>query len=141
MNRLVAGNLAHGFGSILIIQLGLGLPFKAGIPVLDGYHCSHTVTDIGTMQTLSVPSALTAVEEEAFRGLDSAQVLLAGESLTDIGAYAFADMASLELAILPSAGIRIDETAFAGSSPLIVCAEGSEAQTYAEAHGLAYISQ
>ena len=45
---LFAGHLGHGLGGILVVQFRLGLAFETGIRVLDGYHCRHSVPDIGT---------------------------------------------------------------------------------------------
>ena len=39
---------ASGFGSILVVKLGLGLSLKAGFRMLDGDDGSHTVSDICT---------------------------------------------------------------------------------------------
>ena len=95
-----------------------------------------TVTVTGEDTALSLPAALTSVEEEAFAGNSAAAHIILGESVSEIGSRAFADMPALTAVEIVSGSAVIAEDAFDGSSPVIVCSEDSTACAYADAHGL-----
>lgn len=95
-----------------------------------------TVTVTGEATALSLPAALTSVEEEAFAGNSAAAHIILGESVSEIGSRAFADMPALTAVEIVSGSAVIAEDAFDGSSPVIVCSEDSTACAYADAHGL-----
>lgn len=59
-----------------------------------------------------------------------------GTNVSRIGSGAFAGMGNLKQVEIPSASLSIAESAFEGSSPAIVCREGSPAYVFAVLHDL-----
>lgn len=85
---------------------------------------------------LKLPAALKEIKAEAFIGTD-AEIIELPEGVLTIGARAFAGCKDLVLAILPDSLESIADDAFANNSDIIiVCSEGSQAQTYARKNGL-----
>ena len=86
---------------------------------------------------LTLPAALTAIEDEAFRGCGATCVFIP-DGVKSIGSLAFADCADLEDIHIPKSVSSIADDAFNGhsSSLAIYGAKNSTAQTYAQDHGI-----
>ena len=94
------------------------------------------VTVPAGLNTLTLPTALAEIEEDAFAGNMSAERIVLGTNVSRIGSGAFAGMGNLKQVEIPSASLSIAESAFEGSSPAIVCREGSPAYVFAVLHDL-----
>lgn len=89
-------------------------------------------------EQMILPSALTAIDEEAFTNLSAEEVVLS-HKVESIGARAFADCKNLVLINLPD-GVQIAEDAFDGCEQLtILCSEGSTGHAYATEHEMPYL--
>ena len=88
---------------------------------------------------ITVPEDLAIIEDEAFRG-DSFSSVYCSESVSCIGAYAFAENTSLEWIFIPSSVTEIDKTAFSGCSQSLVILgrNGSRAQAFANENGFTF---
>ncbi|MBR5344716.1 MAG: leucine-rich repeat protein [Clostridia bacterium] len=97
--------------------------------------------DISHDSIMELPTSLTTIEDEAFRGV-SAQQINIPSSTTRIGRYAFSDCTNLALIIIPDSVTEIAPDAFSGSSDvLILCDAGSYAEIYAFEYGIPYVSR
>ena len=85
---------------------------------------------------LSLPAALTVIEECAFEGVAATCVTIPS-GVTEIGDYAFANCRFLtEITVLDSV-TSIGDHAFSGSRRVVViCPEGSFAAAWADARGI-----
>ena len=90
-------------------------------------------------KTLTLPLALTKIEDESF--INSAiQAVEIAHGCASIGAHAFADCAALAWIRIPSSVTEIANDAFDGCGDLIIIApENSAAQAYAFEHGLRWV--
>ena len=89
--------------------------------------------------TISLPLALTTVEEEAFYGIDTQRVDLPN-GVQSIGSKAFAGSPSLLLVIIPNTNATIDIDAFECSENVAICAPaGGRVQQYADSCGIPFI--
>ena len=96
--------------------------------------------DLRALPAFTLPAMLTDIEEEAFAGI-SAQHVILPSSCTNIGSRAFADSSELLLVEIPSGTGNIADDAFEGCEGLTILAPaGSDAQLYAENHGLNFIA-
>jgi len=77
-----------------------------------------TVAD--TLTTLTLPGALSTVEEEAFLGAAVFGRVLAGDGLETIGSRAFAQMPALRQVILPASVKSVASDAFEGSGGAVL---------------------
>lgn len=93
-----------------------------------------------TAPCLSLPAALTNVEESAFEGLTDVSFVLAQENCAAIGKDAFKNCPKLIVIQLP-ANCAIDEAAFSGSTDLrtIIAPAGGTVETWAAAHNVAFL--
>jgi len=92
------------------------------------------------MLTLKLPSALTAIEAEAFAGTKVQVVDLSGTKCTVIADHAFRDAGALRQIILPATVESISENAFSGCDHVqIVCPAGSKAAQYAQENGIPWM--
>ncbi|MBR1685391.1 MAG: Ig-like domain-containing protein, partial [Clostridia bacterium] len=97
--------------------------------------------DISKLSTLSLPAALTEIDEEAFEGIAAERVVIP-EGCISIGSRAFADADKLLAVQIPGSVSYIAEDAFSGCSEVtIYCASGSYAETYAMDNGMPYVSE
>ena len=88
-----------------------------------------------------LPADLQVIEKDAFRGTDVCEVVVP-QGCTSIGQTAFADCASLAVIHIPESVLDIADDAFANSTlACIICAEGSHAASFAEAHGIAHLTR
>lgn len=92
-------------------------------------------------ETLRLPEQTREVAANAFEGISASKVILP-DGVTKIGSRAFADCQNLLYAVLPESLTyhSIAEDAFSGCIRLtILCAAESDAQQYAETHGIPFI--
>lgn len=81
---------------------------------------------------LEIPLSVTDIEEEAFAGANSRNIVVNSNCGT-IGPRAFADNPSLSAVVMLSADTEIDPEAFSGCGQLIIYGQSdSTAQTFAE---------
>ena len=87
----------------------------------------------------TLPSALTAIEAEAFAGLKM-KVVSCPAGLTTIGKRAFANCAKLKQIYIPPAVTTIAEDAFEGCGKGLVIygGAGTAAERFAKAHGYVF---
>jgi len=90
-------------------------------------------------QTLTLPSAIKMIEEEAFMGDTALTEVIVPEGAASIGARAFAGCSGLVSIIIPDSVTSFGTSAFDGCEDLyIYCSEGSAAAEYAQTNGIAY---
>lgn len=143
-----AGNLlfldqvtASEGGALDVAFIHMGI--TAGVVMLGGETESvQSPLTLGTIvlptDVLTLPAALTVIEEEAFMGNAYSYVYL-GDKVSAIGARAFKNCASLQEIHIPSSVTSIGANAFDGCpNVVIVCASGSAAYTYARNNKLSY---
>ncbi|MBQ9288624.1 MAG: leucine-rich repeat protein [Clostridia bacterium] len=99
------------------------------------------IVTVRTLSTLTLPSALSTVEDEAFEGSSAVEAIHLGSQVGTVGSRAFANMPSLLQVEFTSSEVTIAQDAFAQSSPLIICPSGSDMEAYAQAHGLKCLLQ
>ena len=106
-----------------------------------GYHADRRPEVAGALamadgaEILELPAELTTIDQNAFQG-GSFSAVRAGDGLRSIGAEAFADCRNLRRITIPNSVTFIDPTAFQnGESPLIRCAAGSYAESFARKNG------
>ncbi len=104
----------------------------------DGTATTYYVNVYEDVSVLVLPESLTEIDEEAFAGDESLQFAELDEAVASIGANAFQDSGLLQIEI-DAATVTIDATAFDGTTPTIICAEGSSAETFAIQYGLPYV--
>ena len=93
------------------------------------------------LQKLTLPAALTQIEEEAFAGTAAEYVVLP-DACESIGARAFADSDSLQAIYIPANVTEIADDAFAGSERVTIYGvAGSEAERFAAAKDLPFVEQ
>ena len=85
---------------------------------------------------VTLPSALTVIEDEAFAGIPLLETLTLPDNVKHIGEYAFADSGLLYISI-PGSVESIADNAFANCNLMaIYCEPGSVAEQYALEHGI-----
>ena len=95
-----------------------------------------SLIDESKRSTFVLPESLKIIEDEAFEGTSIFRLTLP-ESVTTIGARAFANISNLYLVTIPNATNYIDTTAFKGSiNVTIQAAPNSYAKKYAKANNL-----
>lgn len=122
--------------------------------ILDGKNCGVVQIEVKTddefktsdecsviihaQERMVMPKGLVSIEENAFFGLPVEEVVLS-ESVEWIRANAFAECRQLKIINLPD-HVQIESGAFEGCDSLVIlCAEGSAAQCYAEENGIPYV--
>lgn len=91
---------------------------------------------LGTYTASRFPDNLNEIGEEAFLASGVTHVYLS-EQVTVIGPRAFADCSRLAYIYIPASVTEIASDAFAGCGDMVIgCAEGSEAQRFAQANGI-----
>ena len=90
------------------------------------------------LTTLTLPSALTTIEEQAFYGTIAEKVVIPGKCQS-IGSQAFAFAPNLTVAVIPASVTSIAEDAFLGCGGLTIQTTGTNTAAYkfATAHGFA----
>lgn len=105
--------------------------------VPDGAYGLVATTARSGMEML-LPAALTVIDAEAFYGIEASSVAL-GESVTSIGARAFANCKKLKKIYIPASVTSIDTTAFDGVKGLTVYGiPGSYAESWAKGKGFTF---
>lgn len=90
---------------------------------------------------LSLPTALTVIEEGAFEGVAATCVTIPS-GVTEIGDYAFANCRFLTEITIPGSVASIGGHAFSGSPRVVViCPQGSFAAAWADAHGIPWAEE
>lgn len=89
---------------------------------------------------LALPASLTEIGEEAFAGGSFAYVVLP-EVCESIGSGAFRNCGNLRWIEIPDSVRDIAEDAFEGCGDVTLIGPGSYLQSYAEAHGLAWMAE
>ena len=89
--------------------------------------------------TLTLPSALQIIEEEAFAGNTSIEKVIVPDGTTEIRSRSFADSSMTEL-VLPDSLTFIAEDAFEGCENVIfLCNSENRAFNYAQQHEIPFI--
>lgn len=90
---------------------------------------------VPVLTVLQMPTALTAIEEEAFSGVSANVVDLRGTRVTSIGAGAFRNSVNLLKVYIPDSVTSIGDDAFYGCiNVTVICSPGSYAAAWAQAH-------
>ena len=88
------------------------------------------------MTVMKLPSALTEIEEEAFKGITTNVIDLRGTKVKAIRSAAFMDCVDLLEVYIPSTVKTIADDAFYGClNVTFYCPSGSNAESYAVSHG------
>ena len=104
-------------------------PLKLGV-----YSLEEKIPD----NRISLPDALTAIEDEAFRGCAFTHVFL-GEHVVSIGSKAFANCENLAYVYIPDSTLTIADDAFNDSPGVVIgCHAGSFAQQFALTNRIRY---
>ncbi len=122
-------------------------PIQAGAVVVtattkDGYQtaCS-TLVIVHDSAPLVLPSAVAAIEAEAFSGISAREIVLS-DGILSIGEKAFADNQKLRLIYLPGSITSIAADAFNSCESLtILCSPGSYAEAFAAARNIPCIAR
>lgn len=94
-------------------------------------------TPVTYTNILKLPAALTAIDDYAFEGIAADVVDLRNTRITSIGAGAFSQCTELAIIYIPSTVNEIASNAFYGCPNLmIVCEQGSSADSYASQHDI-----
>ena len=103
----------------------------------DGFSMDDLCTVVvHSASTLTLPASLTALEDEAFVGMPSTEIVLPG-GIKTIGARAFADNQNLVLINLPKSVAAVAPDAFSGCNHLtLLCTEGSFGAHYAQTYDI-----
>ncbi len=90
--------------------------------------------------TLTLPSALTSVDAQAFQNASGFLAVKLGEGVKSIGSLAFANCPTLVKIVIPYNQVSIASDAFQGDNRylVIVCHQGSAADSYARSKGMWY---
>lgn len=97
--------------------------------------CSVT---INPSDTIFLPAALTAIEDEAFVGMNM-EIAILQDKVETIGSRAFAECSRLTLVHMPDSVKTIAEDAFEGSKNVrFLCESDNEAAAYAKTHEIPY---
>lgn len=85
---------------------------------------------------LSLPAALTEIEDSAFMNLkDVTEIRFGGDQIRSIGRDAFSGLSSLRIVVIPDSVKSIGKGAFSKCDKLVICASnGSAAHDYAKAN-------
>lgn len=119
----LAGNGQNGFiGDIVCKRCG---------------EVSSEVCTIDFGKILVLPSEVTTIEEEAFKGLTGIQQVILSENTISIGARAFAGCEELLAVYIPDTVTSISEDAFIGCDKVAFVTRNSIAVTYAEVRDFA----
>lgn len=98
-----------------------------------------TLIMVSDGSALTLPSALTAIESEAFLN-STCNAVFCPSGLKSIGAGAFKGCTQLQIVSLPASVTTIADNAFSGCTQLTICCPAdSPAQTYAENHNIPYV--
>ena len=129
--------------TILTVEDGLLIPHQAGTVSVtasctgfEPYVFEVRVED-GSAALLRLPVALSAIEDEAFRGDTGIGRAVLAEGVETLGNAVFADCGALRLLTLPESLSAIGDNDFSGA--VILCPAESFADSYAQEHTLDYV--
>ena len=128
--------------SVVTVQDGLIKAVGAGNAIVTaaagGYSAECNVRVYGDLHGLKLPTALSEIDEEAFRGIGSFQYVIIPEGILSIGDYAFADNDSLLFVYIPSSVHELGNNIFSNSDYVVICSEGdvSLIENYCKDYGL-----
>ena len=98
------------------------------------------VLENSSTNTITLPSAVKEIEEEAFAGI-SASVVKIPDGLTTIGQKAFANLPNLREIYIPASVTQIEENVFQNSPQVVVYGyPGSKAEEYARQNDIQFVS-
>ncbi len=103
----------------------------------DGSTLYRTVQVYDGVTVFTLPSAITTVEDEAFSGNESMTFASLGSSVAEVGANAFNASSLLQVAVA-SGDTVFDADSFGDACPLLLCSQGSSAETFAVEYGFPY---
>ena len=120
-------------------KLALVLALLFSISIMFSSAPLFTDTEEDSSLVFVLPSALIAIESEAFEET-AAELVILPNSLTTIGERAFANNRVLKSICIPESVVSIGEHAFDGIEDLVVRGtEGSYAAQWAEEHNIAFV--
>lgn len=96
--------------------------------------------DASALSSLELPASITAIEEEAFMGVNIVDMVFIPDGLVSIGDRAFKNMSWLQYIRIPDSVTNIGRDILDGAmdAVLISCAPGSTAMRYAMANDIDY---
>ena len=80
-----------------------------------------TIVEAGMLKTAALPASLTAIEAEAFLGVQGMQRVILPDGVTAIGPRAFQQTPALQQLLLPDGLTTLPEDLLAGSPCVILC--------------------
>jgi len=90
---------------------------------------------------LTLPKALTRIDERAFEGIDAVQIVIP-DGCVQIGSHAFANCENLRAIVIPESTVSIANNAFANCPNVVIYgASGSHAEEYANGLGIPFVAQ
>jgi len=97
--------------------------------------------ELADVPAVQFPSAMTAIEEEAFAGM-GLQAAVLPEGCVSIGARAFAECTNLQVIHIPASVTDIAEDAFSGCTQLVIITpKESPSAIYAQANGIVWFAE
>lgn len=92
-----------------------------------------------TVETLIVSEGITELDSRIFEGFEVLSSVSLPSTLTKIGARAFRDCSTLDRIVIPDSVKSISSNSFSGCDNLvIICTEGSYAESYAITYSIPY---
>lgn len=110
----------------------------------------ETITDIGwnsfgdckKLKTINIPEGVTWIQNSAFNSCDSLTTITLPEGLEEIGSGSFSQCDNLTRVYIPDSVVDISDSTFEESNNvIIVCNQGSYAESYAKQNGIDYTYQ
>jgi len=102
------------------------------------YHEVYFTVDDAVSRTLTLPSALTTIENEAFAGVNANRIEI-GSNVETIEYRAFADIDGLVYADFANGNVEIQGGAFENTRVVILCYQESDAYNYARGNNIPYL--
>lgn len=101
------------------------------------FRATCEVSVVPALRLLTLPSALTAIQANAFEGNLAIRAVSVPETVLSIGANCFKGYSALAVVCIPDVATSIGDGAFEGCDGLRICCKaGSAAETYAKANGI-----
>ena len=98
----------------------------------------YHVTVVNSAEILKLPAALTEIESQAFFGDSAVSYVELADSVSKVGAQAFAD-SGLKQIVVKGSDTAFASDAFSGTGAVILCSRGSAAASFAEKQGITYV--
>ena len=93
---------------------------------------------VRTGSVMTMPSAITTIEAEAFANDSSVHFVTLGTNTNSVGYFAFANSGLWQI-VVPSATTKLSVSSFQGINPTILCRQGSTAEEFAQQNGYKYM--